>query len=552
MLDFEFTEKLTPKEFEAALMEFRESLQGAIEASAGGFDTTDDGKRKRVAQLDDFLWFAREYFPHYIRDKKVRGKTVRVRPSILHEWIGTHFAQIIQDEESHNISLAAPRGEAKSTYLVSFVIWCIVRNLKHYIIYIMDVYEQAAVVVEAVAIEFEINPRLVCDFPDIVGKGKVWRQGEIVTKNGVKFQAKGAKQRVRGLKHGAFRPDLVVLDDIENDENVRSPAQRDALTDWVNSAVENLGEGGEKFDILYAGTMIHHDSTLKRTMDNPLWKDIKFQAIVRWPDNMVMWDEWEEILYNDGIEAADAFYKANKEEMERGAVVSWPDKRPLYLLMKLRVKVGHSSFDKEYQNDPVASDANFKEFVFWVKPNPRWIHFGAIDPSLGKKTKGRDPSAILIGGLDRETKTLDVIVADIKKRLPSVIIRDAIEYQKQFSCLMWFVEAVQFQEFLRTELMQAALDACVPLPAKGVIPSSDKDLRIASLEPPMEQGLIRLNPNQRTLIEQFRHWPKGDHDDGPDCLHMLWQNAVKVSRKPEIEGGHNAPYAATDTTGFMG
>ena len=38
----------------------------------------------------------------------------------------------------------------------------------------------------------------------------------------------------------------------------------------------------------------------------------------------------------------------------------------------------------------------------------------------------------------------------------------------------------------------------------------------------MFNGLIRLHPNQVTLIEQLRHFPKADHDDGPDGLHMLW------------------------------
>lgn len=33
---------------------------------------------------------------------------------------------------------------------------------------------------------------------------------------------------------------------------------------------------------------------------------------------------------------------------------------------------------------------------------------------------------------------------------------------------------------------------------------------------------IRLHSSQVTLIEQLRHFPKADHDDGPDALHMLW------------------------------
>jgi hypothetical protein len=38
----------------------------------------------------------------------------------------------------------------------------------------------------------------------------------------------------------------------------------------------------------------------------------------------------------------------------------------------------------------------------------------------------------------------------------------------------------------------------------------------------MANGLIRLHPSQNALIDQLRHFPMADHDDGPDALHMLW------------------------------
>ncbi len=68
--------------------------------------------------------------------------------------------------------------------------------------------------------------------------------------------------------------------------------------------------------------------------------------------------------------------------------------------------------------------------------------------------------------------------------------------------------------------------AGVPVPARAVTPSADKLLRIESLQPHMANGLIRLHPTQTTLIDQLRHFPKADHDDGPDALHMLWALAV--------------------------
>jgi phage uncharacterized protein (putative large terminase), C-terminal domain len=66
----------------------------------------------------------------------------------------------------------------------------------------------------------------------------------------------------------------------------------------------------------------------------------------------------------------------------------------------------------------------------------------------------------------------------------------------------------------------------VPVPARAVTPNSDKVLRIESLQPHMANKLILLNQNQSTLIQQLRHFPKADHDDGPDALHMLYSGAV--------------------------
>ena len=72
------------------------------------------------------------------------------------------------------------------------------------------------------------------------------------------------------------------------------------------------------------------------------------------------------------------------------------------------------------------------------------------------------------------------------------------------------------------------------MPAIPVQPHTDKILRIESIQPHMKNGLIRLHPSQTTLIDQLRHFPKADHDDGPDCLHMLW--TLAVSRAAGIGG----------------
>ena len=158
-----------------------------------------------------------------------------------------------------------------------------------------------------------------------------------------------------------------------------------------------------------------------------------------------------------------------------------------------------------------------------------------------------------MGGFDRRKGILYVIEALIKKRLPDRIIEDIIELQARYKCVLWKVETVQFQEFLRTELIKRSAARGIPVPASPIQPSTDKLLRIETLQPHMMNGLIKLHPTQKTLIDQLRHYPKADHDDGPDALEMLWKvatsglgsNSLKTSGISRASSGKNY-------TGFMG
>lgn len=510
----------TRKSFLAELANLAASFRARIEAEVTGFDPDPAECQKRRKQAHaNFGYFVATYFPHYIRSP---------HRSRLHDYLFARLPEIVASDKSETDAIAAPRGEAKST-LVSqlFVLWCLITGRKRYPVIVMDSIDQAYPMLEAIKAELEFNPRLAMDFPEVTGQGRVWQAGTIVTRNDAKVQVAGSGKKLRGLRHGPYRPDLAVLDDIENDEQVRNPDQRDKLQSWVSKTILPLGGAGAKFDVVYIGTILHYDSVLNRTLANRMWRTAKFKALLKWPDRMDLWERWEERLRNDGEDAADAFYQEHRDAMEAGAECSWAA-RPLLALMKIRARDGHDTFDSEYQNDPVAGDnAPFAKVIqFWVNRLADWIFYGACDPSLGKAGASRDPSALLVGGFNRQTGILDVVEAGIKKRLPDRIIEDVIAYQTEYRCLLWVIETVQFQAFLYSELVKRAAARGIPVPARGVQPIADKLLRIESLQPHMSNGLIRLHPSQTTLIDQLRHFPKADHDDGPDALQMLWMAAT--------------------------
>ncbi|ARE40898.1 Phage protein [Rhodovulum sp. P5] len=510
---------LSRREFRDAIADMAAEFARHIELNVEAFPADPEARKARLEKVegdDGFRFFVETYLPHYVRGEA----------SLFHDHIFARVPEILALEQGVRDLVIAPRGSSKSTHLsLGFALYCIVRGLKRYILEVCDVYAQAALLIEAIKAELTTNPRLANDFPEACGQGRVWREGEIVTRQNIRVEGLGALQKLRGRRHGPYRPDLLFLDDIENDEQVRSPEQRKKLQTWVERAALKVGPPDGTMDVVWVGTVLHFDAVIVRAAKSPVWNVTEFRAIVHWPDRMDLWDEFEEVFRAEGEEAARAFFAAHRNEMEAGAVVNWPSIQPLLWLMLERA-ASHDAFATEYQNKPVAEGNPFGDLTFWVQRQTSWIFFGAIDPSLGKKGRGRDPSAILIGGFDRLEGRMDVVEASIRKRLPDLIIADTIALQREYRCLLWFVESVQFQEFLRTSLMAEAAKAGVGVSAVPVVPSADKDLRIERLQPPVAAGLIRFHASQTTLIDQLQQWPNGDHDDGPDALDMLWQNAL--------------------------
>lgn len=573
--------KLSEKTFSRALQSLTETLAQHVEASCKTFDTHPDAVKHRIRLVQkSFAFFRKTYFPQYYttyRDVKKQPlswehtetsddstntlkrtpspsvschdhTTIPFNPSslhttdpyltkkthpyhrddaVLHRWLDKKLPTVMDASKGQWVAIAAPRGEAKSTLIsLFFVLWAIITKRKRYILLIADTFEQSIALIDAIKHELLSNHRLGYDFPDATGEGTTWNVHTLITRSCIKVQALGAGTRMRGLRYGPHRPDLVILDDLENDEHVRKPEQRDKLHAWLQKTVLNLGAADNSMDIIYIGTILHYDSVLARTIHKPLWQTKIFRAIIQWPDRMDLWDQWEHILLEQGKQHAQHFWETQQQAMLQGSNVSWPAIRPLYQLM-LRRAENHAAFDSEYQNDPLCGeDAPFTHCIhYWTTASKEWIHFGVCDPSLGKHGAGRDPSALLIGGFCPKTMTLHVLEALIRKRHPDRIIEDIISLHQQYTPVLWGVEAVQFQEFFAHVLVQRAETKGIALPVKPLINNTDKLLRIESLQPHMAQQHILVHHSQQTLIHQLRHFPKADHDDGPDALEMLWRIA---------------------------
>lgn len=80
--------------------------------------------------------------------------------------------------------------------------------------------------------ELENNDDLLAAYP-AVRRGDVWRETKITLASGYCIQAVGRDQSLRGTKHRDWRPDLVVVNDFEDDDDVLTPEGRRRTMRWV-------------------------------------------------------------------------------------------------------------------------------------------------------------------------------------------------------------------------------------------------------------------------------------------------------------------------------
>lgn len=518
------------------------------EYEAGLPMTGPGGIRKRLGAID-MEFFGRAYFPHYF--SRPSPEFHRELDAIWQQGvlkgrypITPKVAKEISRLPGCRRAAAAPRGHAKSTTLTfKGAMHAVLYGYKHYPIILSDSSDQAEGFLENIRVEFEENGLIQEDFGRL--QGKVWRNNVILTATNIKVEAIGSGKKIRGRKHRNWRPDLLVLDDIENDENVRTPEQRAKLSNWFNKAVSKAGD--DYTDIIYIGTLLHYDSLLAHTLTNTGYKSIKYKAVISFSDEEDLWKQWEDIytdLSNEShAEDAKAFFEAHRAKMLAGTQVLWEEKLSYYDLMKMRIDEGEAAFNSEEQNEPInPDDCLFQEewFDYYNEAevdfkDRNYAFYGFVDPSLGK-TKHSDFSAIITLAKHKVIGYMYIFDADIERRHPDRIISDILEKErrlrrdygrgyKKFGC-----ETVQFQWFMKEELVKASAKAGLYLPVEEVPQTSDKVLRIQTMQPDVKNKYIKFNRRHKRLLEQMTQFPMGAHDDGPDALEGCRTLAKKVKK----------------------
>lgn len=431
---------------------------------------------KRRENIHLFGWFvARPYFP--------------LETPLFHKEI----LDLISDKNNRRIGVIAPRGHAKSTTVdMTYPLWAGCFEQEEFIVIISDTYTQAAEFINALKDEFENNPKIKWLFGNM--KGDDWQDGEFVLSNGIKYAAKGSGMKIRGIRHRHTRPTLMIFDDIENDENIKSAEQRQKLYHWfTKAAIPALARGGRAVVI---GTILHFDSLVNKVM--------KQQDIFK---------SWQTRV----------FYAITTEEdgTERAL---WPEHRSLEKLRAMRDDpsdqdfIGSITFAQEYQHKPF-SEEDAIIHPDWIKEcepsqvpdkHTRLARVLTIDPAASERQTA-DFTAMIVADLYtdgnvyiraiRNQRTSPSVTADTVRELDEIYKPQVIGIEKGALGLV-------FRDLLEG------------LPVIGLEPDKDKVRRLLAVSRFFEAGrvyTVKNIQNGQAFREQLIEFPKGTHDDMVDA-----------------------------------
>lgn len=248
----------------------------------------------------------------------------------------------------------------------------------------------------------EENQRIIQDYGAQKKPGS-WETGEFTCQCGCSFRAIGAGQSPRGTRNKNFRPDFILIDDIDTDEECRNLERIKAKWKWLEEALIPTMSVSGNYRILFNGNIIAADCCITR-------------AIAK-----------AEELKVKGIGHVDIINIRDKNGHS-----TWPEKNSEEDIDLFLSLVSASAAQKEFFNNPVAEGEVFKEIAYGKVPALSKFKFLVIygDPAPGEnKTK------------KSSTKTV-CLLGKINSRL--YVIKAFLDRGLNAEFIDWYVKLLEF------------------------------------------------------------------------------------------------------------
>lgn len=392
------------------------------------------------------------------------------------------------------------RDMAKTTYwqMMAIILNCrAIRGMDHGYktgLWWSKTFDQSVEMTRAIRLQFEYNKRLINDFGEFKTFA-VWSDEKFVTSQGISWRALGKGQSPRGTKEEEKRPNLIIGDDFDDDEEVLNDIRLEKSYQWIMGALWPTMDVSSEALFVVLNNKIHPKSLMARLYEN-------------------------------------ADYRETINLLDDKGNPSWA-RHSLADCQYMISKMGTLLAQREYFNNPLTEGKVFK--AEWMQDREMKSLRGYIailaylDPSFKNKKNADHKGLVLVGLKEGE---FHVIKAYCDRATVEAMIEWHYELEKFVKgnhavCEFW-MEEVFLQDLLYKDFAEAAKRKGWPIGVHGdTRQKPDKDARIASISGYFERGQVYFNEAEKTnhhmitLKQQLTLFEPGNtgiKKDGPDAL----------------------------------
>lgn len=470
-------------------------------------------RKVRIATVSaSHIWFFYIYFAPYVKSKMA---------PFHHEMF-----RITEDESIDLAVVMAFRGSAKSTiFSMSYPIWAILgQQQRKNVLLISQTQNQARTLLASIRAELEENELLRNDLGPFEEQEDEWGVMSLVlSKYQARITAASIEQSIRGIRHRHNRPDLVITDDIENLESVKTHEGRSKTYEQLTGEIFPIGDTSTRF--ILVGNYLHEESALAR-IAHSIEDGRRSGTYLHIP-----------ILNDEGE-------------------IAWPGKYPSEkILDKERSRLGNRAFQREFM---LVSTGVIDEIV-----KPEWITrypelpgvgfdnrrlFSAIGVDLAiAKHERADYTAMVAAHayrIDGELK-IYILPNPINQRLD---FPETEALLKQMVSSVWpgertrlYIEDVGYQASIIQTLRNQAYQVT------GFKPhGQDKASRLILTTPLIKNATIQFPQHgAEDLIRQLVGFGSEKHDDLSDAFALLILSILQDVDDYDADTGFIGPRAGT-------
>lgn len=507
---------------------------------------------------------------YFLQDTFLPKETNAAAPiADVHREIWKDIQDSVNGNGPEQIGRILPRGTGKSAFgTFAATIWSHCYELKKYTLICSDIGSTAEKFIKDIKNTFLENKYIEDAFGKLLDekdKRYICNSTQLELTNKTFIEAISSASPMRGRKYDNCRPDLIILDDYQSEDDVRTEDAREKkwkrFSDDVKFAVQKPvkrdGKVIKRGTVLIAlGTLQHKECFYSRLLKQPTWKfknekGVLIDDIDKYFESG-LWSGFKNILCNmknpDRLEDAKEFYWAHKDEMQFPLL--WQEFWDC-LDMALSYYENPSSFKQEVQGDINSIGEKWFRTVATEKRAEIETHsflktMLCADPAA---TDGRksDYSAYLVGGQGENNLKYarKAELAKINARTDfDKYIDHMIELLKEYPDITHvYIEKNTFNGADANQLEnKIGKDPVLRNRNITIINESqrkNKDDKISTIIPVMNKGQIIFAEEDEDFTKQildFRGQKFSAHDDAPDITAEFNNRIenIKVIEKVQI------------------